>query len=99
MADKITSALARTPRVFRQLLSAFSSGGRRLLVAAAVLHVALALGLHWAGRAQLAPNLVDRDGIMASFAFDSYEYQRGAARLVEVLGREGVLAWAAEREP
>jgi hypothetical protein len=68
-------------------------------MAAAVLHVALALGLHWAGRAQFAPNLIDRDGIMGSFAFDSYEYQRGAARLVEVLRRDGVAAWAVEREP
>jgi hypothetical protein len=68
-------------------------------MAAAVLHVALALGLHCAGRAQLAPNLIDRDGIMGSFAFDSYEYQRGAARLVEVLRRDGVAAWAVEREP
>ncbi|HEX8688145.1 MAG TPA: hypothetical protein VF654_16655, partial [Pyrinomonadaceae bacterium] len=80
-------------------MPALLSGGRRLLVAAAVLHVALALGLHWAGRAQLAPGLVDRDGIMGSFAFDSYEYQRGAVRLAEVLRRDGVSAWAAERGP
>jgi hypothetical protein len=99
MGDKITSGLARTPRVFGRRLPALLSGGRRLLVAAAVLHVALALGLHWAGRAQLAPSLVDRDGIMGSFAFDSYEYQRGAVRLAEVLRRDGVSAWAAERGP
>ena len=68
-------------------------------MAAAVLHVALAFGLHCAGRAQLAPGLIDGDGIMASFAFDSYEYQRGAARMAEVLKRDGVAAWAAEREP
>ena len=97
MGDKTTSAFAGLPPVFGRRLPAFSFGGRRLLAAAAVLHVALALGLHWAGRAQLAPNLVDRDGIMGSFAFDSYEYQRGAARLVEVLRRDGVKAWAAER--
>lgn len=99
MGDKTTSAYAGTPRVFGRRLSSFSFGGRRLLTAAAVLHVALALGLHWAGRAQLAPSLVDRDGIMGSFAFDSYEYQRGATRLVEVLRRDGVAAWAAERGP
>ncbi|HEY0169492.1 MAG TPA: hypothetical protein VGB98_00450 [Pyrinomonadaceae bacterium] len=99
MGDKITSALAGTPRVFGRRLPALHSGGRLLLVAAAVLHVALALGLHWAGRAQLAPSLVDRDGIMGSFAFDSYEYQRGAVRLAEVLRRDGVSAWAAERGP
>ncbi len=99
MGDKTTSASAETTRFFGRRLSAFSSDGRRLLTAAAVLHVALALGLHWAGRAQLAPNLIDRDGIMGSFAFDSYEYQRGAVRLVEVLRRDGVVAWAAERGP
>src|SRR5215210_2223426 len=84
---------------FSGRLPAFTTGGRRLLAAAALLHVALAFGLHWAGRAQVAPSLIDRDGIMGSFAFDSYEYQRGAARLVEVLRREGVAAWAARREP
>ncbi len=79
--------------------SAFSSGGRRLLAAAALLHVALALGLFWAGRAQVAPGLIDRDGIMGSFAFDSYDYQRGAVRLAEVLKGDGVRAWARESAP
>ena len=73
--------------------------GRRLLTAAAVLHVALALGLHCAGRAQVVPGLIDRDGIMGSFAFDSYEYQRGAVLLAEVLKKDGVAGWAAEPQP
>lgn len=73
--------------------------GRRLLVGAAVLHVALALTLHWAGRAQVAPGFIDRDGIMDAFAHDSYEYQSGAVRLAEVLKREGLAAWAAEGQP
>lgn len=68
-------------------------------MAAAVLHVLLALGLHWAGRAQVAPGLIDGDGIMGSFAFDSYEYQSGAARLAGVLKEDGVLAWAGEPQP
>ncbi|HEY0379761.1 MAG TPA: hypothetical protein VGC87_22770 [Pyrinomonadaceae bacterium] len=79
-------------------LSAFFSSGRRLVVAAAVLHVALAVTLFWAGRAQVAPSFLDRDGIMESFAFDSYEYQRGAARLAGILKESGVRAWAAEPE-
>ena len=99
MSDQTTSASAGTPRFVGRRLFALSPAGRRLLAAAAVLHVALALGLHGAGRAQLAPTLIDRDGIMGSFASDSYEYQRGAARLVEVLRRDGVAAWAAERAP
>ena len=68
-------------------------------MAAALLHVALALVLFLAGRAQVAPGLIDRDGIMGSFAFDSYEYQSGGERLAEVFRQGGVRAWAAEREP
>ena len=78
---------------------ASSRGGRRLLAAAALLHVALALALFCAGRAQVAPGLIDRDGIMGSFAFDSYEYQRGAVRLAGILKGEGLRAWAAEPAP
>jgi hypothetical protein len=79
--------------------AAFTSGERRLLAAAAVMHVALAFGLHWAGRAQVAPGLIDRDGIMDTFAHDSYEYQGGAVRLAEVLKNDGVTAWAAAGQP
>ena len=93
-----SSLTMRLTFIGRRLAALFSSG-RRLITAAAVLHVALAVGLFWAGRAQLAPSLIDRDGIMASFAFDSYEYQHGAARLVEVLKQSGVKTWAAEHEP
>lgn len=82
-----------------RLLTAYASGGGRLLAAAAVLHVALALGLHWAGRAQVAPGLIDGDGIIASFAFDSYEYKSAAARLAGVLQEGGARAWAAEPQP
>ena len=75
-----------------------SSAGRRLLLAAALLHITLAFGLFWAGRMQLAPGLIDRDGIVASFAFDSYEYQRDALRLVDVLRQRGLVAWVREPE-
>src|SRR5260370_29712901 len=70
-----------------------------MLAAAALLHVALAVGLFWAGRAQVAPGLIDRDGIIGSFASDSYEYQRRGVELAEVFRERGVLAWVAEREP
>lgn len=82
----------------RSLLG-FSPGGRRLIAAAALLHVALAVGLFWAGRAQVAPGLIDRDGIMGSFAFDGYEYRAGAVRLAEALGQGGFSAWARENAP
>lgn len=66
---------------------------------AACVHVALAVGLFWAGRAQVAPALIDHDGIMSSFAFDSYEYQRAAVGLAEVLRQNGVAAWAGASVP
>ena len=100
--------LFREFRVFRVFRGSFLSrlkndpritrNNTKLLLAAAVLHITLALGLFWAGRMQLAPGFIDRDGIVASFAFDSFEYQRDALRLVEVLRQRGVTAWAREPE-
>lgn len=62
---------------------------------AALLHVALAAGLFFAGRARIVPALLDRDGIMQSFASDSYEYRSEAVRLEAVLKEAGLRAWAA----
>src|SRR5215471_8812942 len=76
-----------------------SLNGRRLIMAAAVLHFGLALGQFWVARAQLVPSLIDSDGIIESFAFDSHGYQRSATRLVGVLRHEGVIAWVSEPEP
>ncbi len=72
-------------RLRGQRLDLFSSRGWRLIVGAALLHVVLAAGLFVVGRAQVAPILVDRDGIMESFAKDSYDYRR------EALGLSGLL--------
>jgi len=83
---------------FLARLPFFSSAGRRLLLAAALLHITLALGLFWAGRMQLAPGSIDRDGIVTSLAFDSYEYQHNSMRLVEVYRQRGIAAWAREPE-
>jgi 4-amino-4-deoxy-L-arabinose transferase-like glycosyltransferase len=91
-------APGRRPHPRGRRLFKCARGGRRLIAAAAVLHVALAAGLFLAGRAQVAPRLLDRDGIMDSFAFDSYEYRDGAVRLAGVLKEEGPRAWAAEDE-
>ncbi len=79
-------------------LTFFSPAGSRLLLAAALLHITLAFGLFLAGRMQLAPGFIDRDGIVASFAFDSYEYQRDAMRLADVFRQRGVAAWVREPE-
>lgn len=96
---EINSAEIDSQTLHGRRLSIFSTDARRLLTAAAFLHVALAVGLFCAGRAQVAPALIDRDGIMGSFAFDSYEYQSGASQLVEVFEREGVAAWAGAPAP
>ncbi len=52
------------------------------------------MGLFLAGRAQVAPRFLDRDGIIV--ASDSYEYQSGAVRQAEILKKNGLRAWAAE---
>lgn len=98
MGGTINSEIVVSPPSSARRTAAFTSGVR-LLAAAAVMHVALALGLHWAGRAQFASGLIDRDGIIDTFAHDSYEYQGGAVRLAEVLRRDGVAAWASEGQP
>ena|GEM_PF-370796 len=99
MTRPVPGKLTGRATFFCRRLSPLSFSGWRLIAAAALLHVALASGLFCAARAQAAPALIDRDGIMGSFAFDSYEYQRGAVRLAAVLRREGVAAWATEHEP
>ena len=86
-------------KLFGRRLSVFPTDAKRLLAAAALLHVTLAVGLFCAGRAQVAPALIDRDGIMGSFAFDSYEYRSGAVRLAEILKSDGVAAWASAGAP
>ncbi len=73
--------------------------GPRLVATAAVLHLVLAIFLFSAGRAGFAPALINRDGIMGSFAFDSYDYQRGAIELAQLLGSGNIGAWAFAAQP
>ena len=53
----------------------------RLIAGAALLHIVVTVGLFAIGRAQIAPSLVDRDGVMESLASDSYNYRREALGL------------------
>jgi hypothetical protein len=100
LSDRVfASAVRGGLRLFGRRLSAFSADGRRLLAAAALLHVALAVGLFWAGRAQVAPSVIDRDGIVDSFALDSQHYRRDATRLEEIFKQGGVAAWASAGGP
>jgi hypothetical protein len=71
---------------------------KRLLAAAGLMHIVLAVLLFTIGRAQLVPSLISRDGIVESFAVDSYKYQEGAIRLAGVLQHEGIRAWVLDRE-
>jgi 4-amino-4-deoxy-L-arabinose transferase-like glycosyltransferase len=98
MEDKpIRRAINVRLRLLVERLLAFSSSGRRLIAAAALLHVALAVGLFWVGRAQIAPRLLNRDAIM--IVSDSYDYQSRAVRLAGILKTDGLRAWAGEPEP
>jgi hypothetical protein len=74
----------------------FNISGRRLITAAAVLHIALAAALFCAGRAQIAPQLLDRNALMPTS--DSQDYRVRAVRLAEMLKNSGLRAWAAEPE-
>jgi hypothetical protein len=73
--------------------------GRRLVATAAALHVTLAVALFVAGRTRIAPTVIDRDGIMASFALDSYGYQRDAIQLAELLRSGKVANWVTAALP
>jgi len=85
---------------FRLLSTKFLNiGALRLLVAAMCLHVMLALAIFSVGRAQLAPKYVDRNGIIPSFAFDSYEYQHGAESLVDMLRHGEFMTWTTAGQP
>src|SRR5688500_1533108 len=73
--------------------------GLKLVAVASALHVFLAFALFIAGRAQLAPTLINRDGIIESFAHDSYGYQAGAIQLAGHLRSGEFASWAAADQP
>jgi len=58
------------------------------------MHLFLAIVLFVAGRVQIAPGLIDRDGIMESFAYDSFYFQRRAIVLAELLQGGHLGQWA-----
>src|ERR1044072_3352461 len=87
------------PEMMLSRLRVTRFNGPRLLALAAVLHLVLAIALFALGRWQVAPALVDRDGLMGSFAFDSYDYQRGAIEANELLRKGELIAWATAPQP
>jgi hypothetical protein len=78
---------------------AFPWGGPQVVTIASALHLFLAICLFIVGRAEIAPTLVDRNGIMASFAFDSYTYQSAAVQLAELLQNGRLVDWATAAQP
>ena len=66
---------------------------RFLILAAAILHVAIAGAVFTAGKLQLMPSQFAPSGL-AAFASDGYVYQNEAVELSYVLKSQGLAAWA-----
>ena len=64
-----------------------------LIVAAAIWHVSVTLGVFAVGKYQVIPAQVNPSGI-GRFASDGVVYQGQLAELCQVLKNEGPLAWA-----
>src|SRR5258708_30748360 len=92
-----SSHISEGRRRLRTRFSLVSWNGRRLVATAAALHVMLAVALCVAGRTKIAPTVIDQDGIMVSS--DSYEYQRDAIELAELLKSGKVVDWATAGRP
>ena len=65
----------------------------RLLLAAAVLHVAVVLTIYSAGRLQLLPDTFDVNGIGVSFAIDSRSYRIEATEMSDLLHQARFSDW------
>ncbi|HEX8173648.1 MAG TPA: glycosyltransferase family 39 protein [Pyrinomonadaceae bacterium] len=65
----------------------------RFLAAAAILHLTFAVALLVAGRYELLPGNLDRNGIGISFAADSKDYLNYCRLLVTELGSGGFSGW------
>lgn len=71
----------------------------RLLMLAAMLHLLLVIALNLIGRYRLLPYTFDVNGIGTSFAVDSTEYRKYIIALVDLLERDGLLAWIKNSTP
>lgn len=85
------------PGLAKKLSPDSRAGVLRLLVAATLLHVALASLLFAVGRASVFPDAVDRNGIIVPLDHDSLDYQAEAVKLADQLKSAGLRAWATER--
>jgi hypothetical protein len=71
----------------------------RLLIAAAIFHLAVTTAVFGLGRFGLLPGTFNRDGIAVSFAPDGLMFHEGAAELSEILGRGDFGDWIAAHQP
>ncbi|HEX8472737.1 MAG TPA: hypothetical protein VF666_01765 [Pyrinomonadaceae bacterium] len=78
--------------MLRKITLAANHPQRLYLLAAATLHLCLAIGLYLVGRLALLPEIIDRDGMIKAFG-DSYLYQKEAIQLVDKLASEGFRSW------
>ncbi|HEX5708872.1 MAG TPA: glycosyltransferase family 39 protein, partial [Pyrinomonadaceae bacterium] len=69
---------------------------KHLLLFAACLHLAAAVGAYWAGRTGAFPGTFEPDGV-ASFASDGFLYRRQVVELEAKLKDEDVAAWVRAR--
>ena len=65
----------------------------RLLIAAAVLHLALVCAISLVGKAQLLPGTFDEHGIGISFAIDATGYRKEATEMAQLLRQRRFQDW------
>lgn len=83
----------------RRIVAAACLNPVRLLVAAAIFHLALTIAIYVLGHYQFFPATFDENGIGISFALDGVQHRADAARLSEVLAHGHVLDWLTATYP
>src|SRR5688500_17948146 len=71
----------------------------RLLCAAALLHLVLAVTVYGLGRYALLPGTFDENGVGVAFASDGVRYRADAAVLSDALRRGEIRSWAGADRP
>jgi hypothetical protein len=75
-------------------VTAGSAHARRILGAAALFHLVIAVLLCIAARSHLAPGVIRDNGVINAIGLDGHEYAANAARLTATLRAGGIASWA-----
>ena len=75
------------------LTSLLSTSPKRLLIAAALLHVFVVSGIAIAGKTQILPGTFDRNGTGISFALDAMTYRIEALAMADLLAQGRFREW------